>query len=394
VLSADGALSRTRLEGLPPEAALLLALARLRLTAAEQDRIHGFLAERGGDLDWGLFVDQAARHGVLPLVGRNLIRHRLVHSERGRTYTPYRWIYTYVYEGNRRRNLAVGDEYAKVLRALEAADMAYAIRKGPVLTEGVYHDLGLRRIGDLDVLLHRESLPEFTAIAAGLGYQQGHLSGNAEQVVPFDRQTQLVWRVHVSQSALPLLKPAQRDDVEAFVLDPAFSLFQPSSGITADVGEFLDRAAPTTAFGEAARMLDEVDQVIDACVQLHVEATLIFYIEIGKDLTIGKFLDLVQLLGRLPAAGLETLAERVARYGCTDSVAYAVQHAALLYPDDVAPGLVAEYTPADPDLLHVYGVLEGNAQRWDRSFAERLFDPQRARALTVHSSIPGPRAVI
>jgi hypothetical protein len=385
---------RTRLRGLRPEASLLMALARPRLTPTAQEHIHDFLAVSGADLDWGLFLDQACRHGVLPLAGRNLMRYRLVHSAEGRTLAPCRWIYSYSYEGNRRRNIALGDEYAKVVRGLNAVGLAYAIRKGPVLTEDVYRDPGSRRMGDLDVLLHPKSLPEFAAIVNDLGYEQGHLSRNAEHVVPFDRETQLVWRVALANSTLPFLKPARRDDVEVFVLDPCFSLFQPRSGITADVDDFLARAVDTTAFGESARMLDPVDQVIDCCVQLYVEATTLMYIEIGKDLMVLKFLDLVELLRRLPGEARRTLTARVREYGLGENAFYALYHAALLYPDDVPPDLVAEFDSGDPEFLDTYGVLDNQRQRWDRSFAERLFDARRGRSLTVHSTVPGPRAVV
>jgi hypothetical protein len=387
-------LAHDRLPGLTPEMRLLLAAARPRLTAAQQERIYRFLAAHGRELDWGHFIDQACRHGVLPLTGRNLLALRLVHSADGRALAPYRWIYAYAYEGNRGRNIALGDEYAKVIRGLNSAGIDYAIRKGPVLAEGVYHDLGLRRMGDLDVLLRPESLPAFTSIACDLGYQQGHLSRNAEQVVPFDRRTQLVWAVNLTNTALPFLKPAQRDDVEVFVLDPCFSLFQPRSGIAADASDFLARAVRTTAFGEPARMLELADQIIDACVQLHVEATTLMYIELGKDLTILKFLDLVELLRLLPAERVRSLCERVLEYGCADSAYYALHYASLLYPGDVAPDLIAAFQPADTGFLDSYGTLDGKPQRWQLGFADRLFEPGRWRSLPVRSTVPGPRAVV
>ncbi|WP_170290503.1 nucleotidyltransferase family protein [Kitasatospora atroaurantiaca] len=390
----DEALTHSRLGDIPPEARLLLALARPQLTVAEQGRIHQFLSLSGRDLDWGFFLDQASRHGILPLVGRNLIKHRLIHLADGRTLAPYRWIYSYAYEGNRRRNLALGDEYAKVIRGLNEAGLDYAIRKGPVLTEGIYHNVGLRRMGDLDVLLRRDSLPEFASVIEGLGYQQGHLSRNAEQVVPFDRRTQLVWKVNLTNSTLPYLKPAQRDDVEVFVLDPCFNLFQPNSGIKAEADDFLAGAVDTVAFGEPTRKLDPVDQIIDVCVQLHVEATTLMYIEIGKDLTILKFLDLVLLLRRLSEEQLEALTTRVRGFGCGNSVRYALHYASQVFPDDVRPDLIAEFEPADPDLLEIYGVLDGKPERWEQSFAARLFDQRRWESLKAHSTVPGPRAVV
>ncbi|SDZ35461.1 Uncharacterised nucleotidyltransferase [Amycolatopsis xylanica] len=389
----DG-LARTRLGGLTREADLLLALSRVRLDAAGQRRVHDFLGEHGRTLDWGLFIELACAHAVLPLVGRNLVKLRLAHSAEGRALAPYRWIYAYVYEGNRQRNLALRDEYAKVLRGLNGAGVDYAVRKGPVLVEGVYPDPGVRRMGDLDVLLKRESLAEFAAVAGELGYQQGHLSRNADTVVPFDRRTQMVWKVNLTNSTLPFLKPAQHDDVEAFVLDPCFDLFQPRSGRSAEAAKLLARSVPTTHFGEPSHMLDRVDQIVDMCVQLHVEATTLMYIELGKDLTLLKFLDLVELLRLLSPAEVAVLAERVSDFGCADSVHYALRHAGMVYPGDVDPELIARFDTGDEEVLDLYGALDDKPQRWDRDFAERLFDTRRWASLTEHSTVPGPRAVV
>ncbi|MFE2596807.1 nucleotidyltransferase family protein [Streptomyces sp. NPDC059396] len=392
--AVDDLLVHSRLGGLRPEGKLLLALARPGLTVTEQDRIHRFLSHRGRFLDWGFILDQASRHGILPIIGRNLTKYRLVHLDDGRTLAPYRWIYYYAYDGNRRRNIALGDEYAKVIRALNVARLDYVIRKGPVLTEGIYRDAGLRRMGDLDVLIHSESFSEFSSIVEKLGYQQGHLTRNAEQVVSFDRRTRLTWKVNLPNSTLPYLKPAQRDDVEVFVLDPCFSLFQPRSGIPADAGDFLAGAVDTTAFGEPSRMLDPVDQIIDVCVQLHVEATTLLYIEIGKDLTILKFLDLVELLRRLSDEQLRAFTERVEKFGCGDSVRYALHYTSQVFPDDISPSLIDEFGPPDPDLLEVYGALDGKSERWEKSFADRLFEQRRWESLKAHSTVPGPRAVV
>lgn len=393
-MSDDLGLAHSRLAGLRPEAHLLLALARLHLSPAEQDAVARYLRAQGQDLDWGYFLDQACRHGVFPLIGRNISRYRLAHGEDGRALAPYRWIYPFGYEGNRRRNSALYHEYGKVIRGLAEASVEHVIRKGPILVNRVYRDPGLRRMGDLDILLAPEVAAGLHEVVTALGYQQGHLSGNAERVVPFDRQTTLVWKINLPNSTLPYLKPAHDDAVEVFVLDPCFNLFQPRSGITVEAGEFLGRAVAAEAFGEATRMLDPVDQVIDSCVQLHVEATTLMYIELGKDLTVLKFLDLVELLRLLSDDQLDVLVRRVQEYGCADSAYYALHHAALVYPDQVRPELIAELQPADPDLLDSYGVLDGSPQRWSTSFADRLFDPKRGRSLPVRSKVPGPRAVV
>lgn len=125
-----------------------------------------------------------------------------------------------------------------------------------------------------------------------------------------------------------------------------------------------------------ASVLDHVDQVIDACVQLHVEATTLMYIELGKDLTILKFLDLAELLRLLPPQRWPEMLARVRQYRSVDPVFYALHHTAQLFPEAVPDALLAQVKPADRDILNRYGALDGTEHRWDRPFAERLFDPR------------------
>lgn len=388
----DDVLVPSAFRGLRPEAQLILALSRLRLTADHQDQVHRFLEKEGRNLDWGHFLDQAARHAVLPLVGRNLIRHRLTASDDGRSFAPYRWVYTYVYEGNRARNAALGDEYAKVLRGLNESGIDYAVRKGPVLCEGIYGDIGVRRMGDLDIMLRRDTFPVFESVVSGLGYQQGHQSRDGRQVLPFDRRTRMFWNVNLTNVALPYIKIADRDDVELYILDGCFSLFQASTGIRGDVDEFLSRSAPTTIYGEPSHMLDPIDQIIDSCVQLHVEATTLYYIEIGKDLTLLKFLDLSEILRAAPANHIEVLVDRVREYNCAPSMYYALHHLQQLYPGSVSADLISRFTPADLSYLDEYGGFDGESLPWNRAFADRMFEGRRAGKEV--SSVPGPRAVV
>jgi hypothetical protein len=378
---------------LRPEAQLLLALARPRPTAGQRSWIQQFLAAHCDELDWGYFLDQACRHAVLPLVGRNLLRLRLRQSEDGRPLVPYRWIYTYAYYGNRNRNLALADEYAGVLRQLNDSGVDYAVRKGPVLLERVYGDPGARRIGDLDLLVRQQDLAALEPGLRDLGYQQGRRADEVEAVVPFERRTQVFWRTNLTNVTLPFVKLAHREDVELFILDICLNLFQARSGIQAEAADFLGRAVPTTLYGEPARMLDPVDQLIDLCVQLHVEATTLYYLEIGKDLTLMKFIDLVEAMRWTPAGGFAELENRVRRYRCGQSVYYALHFAAQLHPAEIPPDLLARFQPADCEFLEEYGALDGQTGRWDRSFPERLFDRQRTRA-DARSRVPGPRAWI
>lgn len=380
------------LNGLRPEHELLLALSRPRLAEAEQEHIREFLAAQETEIDWGEFIDQACRHMVLPIVGRHLTRLRLTHTRDGKLLVPYRWLYNDVYEGSRRRSLMLADEYGRVMRALNGAGLDYLIRKGPVLGERIYSDLAARRISNLDVFLRKADYPLFQEVAASLGYAMGELDASGSSIVPFDRRTQMYWKVTLTNTSLPYARTGDRDQVESYLLSGCFSLFQPMLGIANDAEDFLRSGVDTVLYGEPARMLHPAYQILDSCVQIHVRATMLYYIESRKDLLVRNFLDLVHLLGTASDDVLVELREAVAKYDCGRSVYYALHFALQLYPDLVPEDLMASFRPADLDYLDQYGAFDGDPHEWSQDFSERLFDNRRAEKVAVQSKVPGPRS--
>ncbi len=382
------------LPGLRPEQELILLLARPQLGPEDRTAIRAFLADRRAEIDWGAFIDQASRHQVLPFIARQLGRYRLSHGADGKPLIPYRWIYSDVYAGSRRRNAALADEYALVLRSLNACGIDHLIRKGPVLGEHVYGDVAARRISNLDIFMRRRDYPALQELAGELGYRMGELSANGSSIVPFDRKTELYWKVSLTNTSLPYARVGDRDLVESYLLSTMFSLFQPMLGIRDDADDFLARSVPVTLYGEPSRMLHPADQLLDSVIQIHLRATLFYYIESGKDLLVRNFLDLAHLLQGASTDVVEEFASRVEKFGCARSAHYSLHFARLIYPDSVPAGLVGRFRPEDTDYLEEYGGFDGVRFTWKRSFAERLFDPRRVDEVTGRSKVPGPRSVV
>ena len=67
-------------------------------------------------------------------------------------------------------NLAQANELVRVAKLFEAAGIAVMPFKGLMLGATVYGDLGLRRFGDLDVLVHRPDLERARDLLAANGY--------------------------------------------------------------------------------------------------------------------------------------------------------------------------------------------------------------------------------
>lgn len=70
------------------------------------------------------------------------------------------------------RNLILGDELAGVLRALALHDLPSIPIRGLALAEQLYGDFAVRPIGDLDLLVRKETLSEVAKVLLGLGYHE------------------------------------------------------------------------------------------------------------------------------------------------------------------------------------------------------------------------------
>ncbi|MBB5159493.1 nucleotidyltransferase domain-containing protein [Saccharopolyspora phatthalungensis] len=328
------------------------------------------------EIDWAAFVDAAGRHKILPLVGKHIAGH---HLDRGYTHDgaqgiPYPWLYSYTYLANRQRNLALADECRKVFRALDAAGLRFAVRKGFVVAEHAYHDVGARRINDLDILIERSDAPAAHEVLARIGYAQGKIAVDGDRVEPFSRQTQIFWRTNLSNQ-LPYVKPGNRPDIPVFNVDLCHHIFQPKSGVTAPTADLLRRARKLPICGDDAWALSPEDHLLDLCAHLYKEATGVLFIKDGMDIQLSKFLDIALTCASYSAADWQRFFALVAGYGAEKIAFYSLHFTGRLYPEAV-PAL-DEIRPHDLGYLDEFGLLDGKPTRWEVGFPQRLFAVER-----------------
>ncbi|MEH0424402.1 nucleotidyltransferase domain-containing protein [Streptomyces sp. B21-083] len=370
--------------GLPPYARLLLVLARLR-PDADQVALARSLAGRD-DLDWGAFLDAAARHKLLPLVGRHVHTYRLGRPAGDAKGFPYPWLFASAHLGNRQRNQALSDEFGLVLKELADAGVPYAVRKGFSLAEGVYHDASVRRISDLDLLVDRSDAPLAHEVLVRLGYLQGNLAADGDRIEPFKRETQLFWRLNLSNQ-LPYLKAGNRPDVSEYNVDLCHDIFQRKSGSSASAAELLRRRVPVVLCGTGTWVAEPVDALLDLCSHLHKEATSLRFIEDSVDLQISKFLDVSLFAADFGDTEWDDFTDRTKQYDAAGIAYYALHHTELLYPGAIPARVLDTLRPEDTGYLDQYGTLDGLTARWSLPFLDRLFDTGRGRD-SAQSNVP------
>jgi hypothetical protein len=115
--------------------------------------------------EWKALVEVARRQEVLPLLYRWLKQlkvdpPKVVEEELERAYII-----------NALHNSIFLMELERILKGLAQNSIQVILLKGAYLLLEVYKDLGLRRMGDIDILVHKEDLAAAHSILLGLGYQ-------------------------------------------------------------------------------------------------------------------------------------------------------------------------------------------------------------------------------
>lgn len=371
---------------LAPEARLLLCTARFEMSPT-----HVALAEqilRGDDppLDWGAFLDLAARHRILPLVAASFDRGCL-----GPLGTVRRSTLRSAYLYNRGRTQAWARERGDLLAAFESAGIRPVVRKGSVLSQAVYPDSAMRYMEDMDVYVCAQDLDAFTATMADLGYRQGSDSRNRRTVEPLDRETEVFWKLNVA-ALPPFLRPTSDPHIDVFSVDARRDLMEPASGKSIPAEDFVARSRRVPLAGAHAWVPSYEDMLLDLGVHLYREATTLSSIRSGKDICLIRFLDIIHWY-RHSGDDLDhsVLTSRAENYDVKAELYFSLHFADLLYPEIISPELLDAMRPDDLAYLDRYGDLDGRPAVWASDFMRRAFDRERAHGIADRSALPRPR---
>ena len=194
------------------DAELLLRCLYVRPSDRRTTRLRE--AVSGGVDDAGALLASLERHGVLPLVARNLhasgAAEQLEESVRARLDERV----AALEEDARRDRLTL----RQVLELAHGLDLPVVLLKGASLAIDVYPEPGLRSQGDVDVMVRPRDVPRFVAAAAGYGlvpgtgqfpdwwYRLTHFHLKLRPSNQFLRELELHWRL---QSPSLLLTPGE-----------------------------------------------------------------------------------------------------------------------------------------------------------------------------------------
>ena len=135
------------------------------------------------DINWQLFLELSAYHGVRPLVYQTL-RKTCWESVPEAT----RHELSSFYSANAAKNSFLAGELLHILRLFEADQILAVPFKGPVLAAALYGNLAMREFADLDFLVQERDIPKASEILSKQGYRS-EVTGTA--IVPDSNNVEL-----------------------------------------------------------------------------------------------------------------------------------------------------------------------------------------------------------
>lgn len=291
-----------------------------------------------------------------------------------------------IYESGCRKNSASMQALSYLGQLFTGVDFAYAVLKGPFLSAAVYPE-GLRTSNDFDFLVSTSNVSACEKLMKRAGFIQGYYQPGKE-IVPASRQ-QIVESRLTRGETVPLLKKSDISGLDVIEIDLNFSL-DFKAGEESQISEMLKNVvlfSPQTSCQLCT--LSPVDFVIHLCTHLYKEASVYFWVERNRDLSIYKFCDIYALLFKWGEKSFfRTFADRIQQFGVQKECCYALAGTLACYPSlsnvDGFQDLLKEITP--PDISFMKEVIQpktGEVYSYEYSFLDWLFLSKRCSKLSL-----------
>ncbi len=190
-----------------------------------------------------------------------------------------------VFETNVNKSNSLISALSHIKSACDTLKCEYALLKGAYLVD--LYPRGLRTSNDIDFLVEPESITELSERLKEAEFKQGNIRN--DEFVPADRREIIMSRMNRGET-VPFVKELNLPNMKFLELDINFSLgFKPGMD-EAVVTKFLSCTEPI--INGNLKTLNRVDFLLHLCAHLYKEATVINWVEMGRDISLYKYCDI------------------------------------------------------------------------------------------------------
>jgi Uncharacterised nucleotidyltransferase len=351
-------------------------LERLTLGLNSRDRRESF-AELllANPLNWQEILHQAKRHKLLPLLAFYTTSGEFA----DRVPNPVKQQLRTVLFQNRFKTAFYRQEAARIVTAFNQHGIRFVATKGMSLESTLYSGNGSRAFSDMDWMIPPQFRESASQALSELGYHRGTFDPKANQIVPHSRETLIKYRLnpdhlpsHIRLTDDPIIRSIEVDVANS--LTWTHCPFQVP--IERALAEIIEQPIPGMAEVQLPCFIPKF-QFIFTILHLFKEAWIEMTIDMGKDVTLSKFADVVRLWNAYPdVLQTDDFAIALEELNIIDPILWVLEHLdRTLHTEIVASlGLTGRVTE---DWLSSAGSKDGKVRYWRGTMRDRLYCKNR-----------------
>lgn len=228
------------------------------------------------------------------------------------------------------QNCLYNESFVKCLESLNEillpAKDHYAMLKGALLCP--QYPEGYRTSNDIDLLVSANHLDEVGRLLTENGFVQGTLKNG--KFIPATR-SDIIKSKMLRGETVPYLKKVSLPYMEYLEVDINFSLDFKNNNSDM-VKTLVERAIVYDMCHPSVRSLAPADFFLHLCAHLHKEASVYPWIEMKRDMTIYKYMDIYKLLSEMSRSDLEKIIATATALNLEKECYYAVFEVKNLFP--------------------------------------------------------------
>lgn len=291
-----------------------------------------------------------------------------------------------IYEFGRQKNLSCRKVLAYLSELFVGADFAYAFLKGSFLSTEIFPE-GLRTSNDFDLLVSPSDVSACENLLKKAGFIQGYYRPD-QGIFPATRRQIVASRLNRGET-VPFFKESDLDGLNIIEIDLNFSMDY-KTGDDNLIAKILKNAVLFSPQKDCYLFtLSPVDFVIHLCTHLHKEASVYFWVEKNRDLSIYKFCDLYALLVKWGKKSFfHKLIEEIRRYEVQKECCYALTATLEFYPSlakiDGFQDFLQKITPDDTSFIkEIINPQTGEVFTYEQPILDWLFRSDRLSYLNL-----------
>jgi hypothetical protein len=231
------------MHNLSAENRLLLYLSRVNLSIKDYSAINNILPTVK---DWEFFYKCAINHGIGSLISKHFSKIEQV------DLIPL-WLVSklnQIYFRSLSRNIILYEQFQKIQQVFSSNHIDVVPLKGIFLAETIYHDIGLRQMSDIDLLVKQEFTENCLQILMKMGY-----------IATGRNKTEFIKNIGVEKH-LPTM------ELNGILVEIHFRVFIDDSNQAIDINNYWENVKPGILFNTPTRTLSTEDMFQYLCIHL------------------------------------------------------------------------------------------------------------------------------